>query len=127
MTSSRRQFVSRRPSVRAYAGADAGVAMSWGRNQNLVEYKTGVKLGPIANIVTVVLLCALLGLVYLTQLSKTGSFSYELNDINQKKSELAAEQDNLKVENARLQSLNSVKNSEVASAMTNPASTDYAE
>lgn len=124
MTSSRRQFVSTRQSVRAYAGAGAA---SWGRNQNLVEYKTGVKLGPIANIVIIVLLCALLGLVYLTQLSKTGSYSYEINDINQKKSELAAEQDNLKVENARLQSLSSVKNSEVAKAMTTPASTDYAE
>ena len=61
------------------------------------------------------------------QLSKTGSYSYEINDINQKKTQLAAEQDNLKVENARLQSLNNIKNSEVAKAMVAPASTNYAE
>ena len=77
--------------------------------------------------VVIVLLCALMGLLYLTQLSKTGSYSYELNDINEKKTELAAEQDNLKVENARLQSLSNIKNSEVANAMTAPVDTDYAE
>ena len=122
MTSSRQQFVSTRPSVRAYAGAGG-----WGRNQNLVEYKSGAKLGPVANMVVIVLLCALMGLLYLTQLSKTGSYSYELNDINEKKTELAAEQDNLKVENARLQSLSNIKSSEVANAMTTPVNTDYAE
>ena len=122
MTSSRQQFVSTRPSARAYAGAG-----NWGRNQNLVEYKSGVKIGPVMNMVVIVLLCARMGLLYLTQLSKTGSYGYELNDINERKTELAAEQDNLKVENARLQSLNTIKNSEVAKAMTTPVSTDYAE
>jgi len=108
--------------VRAYAGAGG-----WGRNQNLVEYRSGVKLGPVANMVVIVLLIALLGLLYLTQLSKTGSYSYEINEINQKKTELAAEQDDLKVENARLQSLATIKNSDTAKAMTNPVDTDSAE
>lgn len=80
-----------------------------------------------ANIAATVLFTALLGMIYLTQLSKTGSFSYEINKINRQKTELAAQRDNLKVENARLQSLNTIKNSEVAKQMTAPASTDYAE
>ena len=121
MTSSRQQFVSVRPSMRAYAGVG-----NWGRNQNLVEYRSNVKLGPTANVVVIVLLIALLGGLYLTQLSKTGSYSYEQNKINQRKSDLVAEQDNLKVENARLQSLANIKNSTVAKAMTAPATTDYA-
>ena len=121
MTSSRQQFVSVRPSMRA----DAGVG-NWGRNQNLVEYRSNVKLGPTANVVVIVLLIALLGVLYLTQLSKTGSYSYEQNKINQRKSDLVAEQDNLKVENARLQSLANIKNSTVAKVMTAPATTDYA-
>ena len=74
MTSSRQQFVSVRPSMRAYAGVG-----NWGRNQNLVEYRSNVKLGPTANVVVIVLLIALLGVLYLTQLSKTGSYSYEQN------------------------------------------------
>lgn len=80
-----------------------------------------------ANIAAIVLFTALLGMIYLTQLSKTGSFSYEINKINRQKTELAAQRDNLKVENARLQSLNTIKNSEVAKQMTAPVSTDYAE
>ena len=77
--------------------------------------------------VVIALLCALMGLLYLTQLSKTGSYSYELNDINERRTELAAEQDNLEVENARLQSLSTLKSSDVANAMTAPVDTDYAE
>lgn len=84
-------------------------------------------MGTMANIAAIVLFTALLGMIYLTQLSKTGSFSYEINKINRQKTELAAQRDNLKVENARLQSLNTIKNSEVARQMTAPASTDYAE
>lgn len=122
MTSQRQQFISTRPSARAYAGGG-----SWGRNQNLVEFQSDVKLGKVANIVIAVLLAALLGLFYVTQVNKTGSYSYQLNDINERKTELAAEQDNLKVENARLQSLSNIKNSSTAKAMTDPASTDYAE
>lgn len=121
MTSSRQQFVSVRPSMRAYAGVG-----NWGCNQNLVEYRSNVKLGPTANVVVIILLIALLGVLYLTQLSKTGSYSYEQNKINQRKSDLVAEQDNLKVENARLQSLANIKNSTVAKAMAAPATTDYA-
>ncbi len=100
---------------------------NWGRNQNLVQFKSGGKLGTVANVVIVLLLVALMFLIYLMQIAKTGSFSYQLNDVNEQKSELAAEQDNLKVENARLQSLSAVKSSDVAAAMTTPASTDYSE
>ena len=124
MTTSRRQYVSNRPSARAYAGVNVG---GWGRNQNLVEYKSGSKLGPVANMVVIVLLAVLLVGLYLTQLNKTGSYGYELNEINERKTELAAEQASLEVENARLQSLAALKNSNVAQAMAAPASTDYAE
>lgn len=126
MAISRRQFVSTRATVRAAAPAYAGASM-WGRNQNLVKFKPSSSMGTMANIAAIVLFTALLGMIYLTQLSKTGSFSYEINKINRQKTELAAQRDNLKVENARLQSLNTIKNSEVAKQMTAPVSTDYAE
>ena len=100
---------------------------TWGRNQNLVSFKSSVKMGPVANIVAILLLLALIGLMYLTQISKTGSFSYQINDINEQKTQLAAEQDNLKVENARLQSLSAIKSSDVAAAMSQPVDTDYTE
>lgn len=128
MVSSRRQFVSARTPVQSMRRGGAMVtAANWGRNQNLVQFKSGGKLGTVANVVIVLLLVALMFLIYLMQIAKTGSFSYQLNDVNEQKSELAAEQDNLKVENARLQSLSAVKSSDVAAAMTTPASTDYSE
>ena len=84
-------------------------------------------MGVVSSSVMIVAFIATLGLTYLTQLTKTGSFGYELDTINRKKTELAAYQDNLKVENARLQSLNAVKNSAAAKQMTEPATTNYAE
>ena len=118
MTSKRNQFVSTRS--RAHAGG-----ISWGRNQNMTAYMPSAKLGPVAHVVIVTLLIALLGLLYLTQLNKTSSFGYEMSELNTRQAELAAERDDLKVENARLQALNRVKNSSVAASMTSPASTDY--
>jgi cell division protein FtsL len=122
MTRNRTGFVSTRRRQMATAGAGA-----WGRNQNLTPFSSGQKLGPVANAVLIALLVALLGLLYLTQLTKTGSFSYEISQIDAEKSQLSAEQDNLKVENARLQSLNRIKNSDVAAAMTTPVEVTSAE
>jgi hypothetical protein len=122
MTENRQQFISTRK--RQLAAAPAG---TWGRNQNLTPFASGTRLGPIANVVLIVLLVAFLGLLYLTQLTKTSTFGYEMNEINAEKSQLAAERDDLKIESARLQSLTRVQDSTVAAAMTNPVDTNYAE
>lgn len=92
----------------------------------MVAFAPSAKLGPVAHAVIVALMIALLGLLYLTQLTKTSSFGYEMNEIDNRKSELVAERDDLKVENARLQALSRVKDSNVAANMTTPASVDYA-
>jgi hypothetical protein len=122
MTENRQQFVSTRK--RQLATASAG---AWGRNQNLTPYQSRTRLGPIANVVLIVLLIALLGLLYLTQLTKTSTFGYEINEINAEKSQLAAEQEELKNENARLQSISRVQDSNVAATMANPTDTNYVE
>lgn len=121
MTRNRTQFASTR------SRGHASNAASWSRNQNLVAFKSERRLGPVAHTVLVVLLIAFLGLLYLTQLTKTSAFGYEMKDIDNQKVQLAAEQDDLKIENARLQSLTRVQESDVAAAMTTPASTQYAE
>ncbi|MDR0955509.1 MAG: hypothetical protein LBM73_00090 [Candidatus Nomurabacteria bacterium] len=117
MTQKRNQFQSIR----------GGRAAVFGRNQNMTVYTSGAKLGPVAQAVIVALLVALLGLLYLTQLTKTSSFGYQLNSIKDKQTQLAAERDDLTVENARLQALTRVNNSSVAAAMTTPVDTNYAE
>ncbi len=122
MVRERNQFVSTRSQNFAHAGAG-----NWGLNQNLTPFRANRKMGPVATAVMMILLVMVMGLMYLTQLTKAGAFSYQLNSIDSRKSALAAEQDNLKVENARLQSLATISNSRVASTMTAPASTTSAE
>ena len=120
MTQSRTQFVSTRNHVVAAAGG-------FSRNQNLVAFGNKNRLGPVANAVIIVLLIAFLGLLYLTQLTKTSTFGYQLNDIDSQRTQLLAEQNDLQVENARLQSLSTVSNSSVAQSMTTPVSVSSAQ
>lgn len=96
------------------------------RNQNTVRFKMPVSLGPVSHTVLIALMLAVLGLVYLTQITKTSTFGYQLNDLTTKQNQLASENSDLQVENARLQALERVQQSNVAKAMTTPAQTDYA-
>jgi hypothetical protein len=106
--------------------ARAGLRQNFAMNQNTVAYARRGKLGPVAGFVGIGLLVVLMLMVYLMQLSATGSYGYQLNDINSKQADLVAEQQDLEVDNARMQSLTAAKNSTVASTMTAPASTDTA-
>jgi cell division protein FtsL len=114
MSYSAQQFTSRRQ-------------QNWGRNQNTTRYTSNVKLGPVAHTVLVALMITVLGLIYLIQATKATSFDYEINRVDTKISELASKKDDLEIENARLTSLNSTKNSSVAREMSPPSSVTYAQ
>jgi cell division protein FtsL len=73
--------------------------------------------GPISNTVILIVLACLLGLLYLTQVTKTNALGYQLNELQQRHSYLTDEYDDLQVESARLQSLERVKNSQPAQAL----------
>ena len=89
-----------------------------GRNQNVVGFSaTERKLGPISNTIILVVLACLLGLLYLTQVTKTNAYGYQLNSLQEKQAALQTEHDNLALASARLQSLNRVQTSQVASAL----------
>ncbi len=100
---------------------------NWGRNQNTTRYVSPVKLGPVAHTVLVALMITVLGLIYLTQATRATSYDYEIDRIDSKISELAVKKDDLEIENARLTSLDTAKNSTVAAEMTTPSSTSYAQ
>lgn len=100
---------------------------SWGRNQNQTRYKSSVKLGPVAHTVLIALMITVLGLIYLTQATRATSYDYEIDRVDTKISELAVERNDLEIENARLTSLNTVKNSTVAKEMTTPTDTAYVQ
>ena len=100
---------------------------NWGRNQNTTRYVSNVKLGPVAHTVLVALMITVLGLIYLTQATRATSYDYEIDRIDSRISELAVEKENLEIENARLTSLNTVKNSTGAAEMTTPTQVSYAQ
>ena len=95
-----------------------------GRNQNAVSFRNKERtLGPISNTIILIVLACLLGLLYLTQVTKTNAYGYQINDLQQQQSRLKSEHDDLEVASARLQSLDRVSDSKTAKNMTAVAPT----
>lgn len=89
-----------------------------GRNQNNTAYKRpGRALGPVSNTVILIVLACLLGLLYLTQVTKTNAYGYEISQLEEEQASLQEEREELEIASARLQSLDRAQNSEVAQAM----------
>ena len=96
------------------------------RNQNSVRFSASAKsLGPVSNTIILIVLACLIGLLYLTQVTRTNSYGYTINNLQQQQSELKDQKSNLEVTAARLQALDRVANSDVAKNMvsTSPAGT----
>ena len=92
------------------------------RNQNAVSFRReGRSLGPISNTIMLIILACLLGLLYLTQVTKTVSYGYKINDLSQAQASLKQEHDELEVESARLQAVDRVRDSEVAKGLVSVA------
>lgn len=95
-----------------------------GRNQNSVSFRAKARtLGPVSNTIVLIVLACLLGLLYLTQVTKTNAFGYEINSLQQQQSQLKAEHDDLEVASARLQSMSRAQNSDVAKNLVSVAPT----
>jgi hypothetical protein len=92
-----------------------GRERSLGRNQNAVSFRRSrPSLGPISNSIMLVVLACLLGLLYLTQVTKTNAYGYTINGLNQQQTQLQSQYSNLQVASARLQSVQRAQSSSVA-------------
>ncbi|GAC1387105.1 MAG: hypothetical protein NVS1B7_5850 [Candidatus Saccharimonadales bacterium] len=84
------------------------------QGRNTTVFKSREKtLGPISNTIMLIVLACLLGLLYLTQVTKTNVYSYRINTLQEQKTSLISEHDDLSVNAARLQALERVKASTV--------------
>lgn len=93
-----------------------------GRNQNSVSFRAQTRtLGPVSNTIVLIVLACLLGLLYLTQVTKTNAYGYQINSLQEKQAQLKTEHDELEVASARLQSLSRVQNSTVAKSLVSVA------
>lgn len=84
-------------------------------NQNTTKFRSNdATLGPVSNTIVLIVLACVLGLLYLTQVTKTNAYGYKINSLTTQATELQQEHDELEVASARLQALDRVKNSQVA-------------
>ena len=103
-----------------YSSSVAMSRRSYGRrNQNSVRFaETTRSLGPISNTIILIFLACLIGLLYLTQVTKTNSFGYTINSLQEQQSQLRDQKADLEVTAARLQSLDRVASSQAAKSLT---------
>jgi hypothetical protein len=86
------------------------------RNQNTVTFSAAraQTLGPVSNTIILIVLACLIGLLYLTQVTKTNGFGYTINNLQNQQTHLRDQQADLEVNAARLKSLDRVSSSNVA-------------
>jgi len=94
----------------------------YGRNQNALRFRSQDKaLGPISNTIILIVLALVLGLLYLTQVTKTNAYGYQINSLRQEQTKLDAQHDDLAVASARLQSVDRVQASDEAKSLVSVA------
>jgi len=74
-------------------------------------------LGPVSNTIILLALACLIGLLYLTQVTKTNSYGYQINTLKEQQSVLRDQKADLEISSARLRSLDRVAESSVAKSL----------
>lgn len=71
-------------------------------------------LGAVSNFIVVAVMIGLIGLLYLTQITKSTTYSYRIQNLEEEYSSKLKENQSLKIESARLQSLDRLEDSAYA-------------
>lgn len=78
------------------------------KNQNTVSFaREKTSLGPVSNAIIVLVITCLIGMIYLTQVTKTNAFSYQIDRLEQQQSQLKEDQKDLELKAARMRSIDS--------------------
>lgn len=109
-----------------YVTRRQAIGGSFARNRNTVRH-TKRSLGSISQIVIVSMLTLVFGLIYVAEGTKATGFDYELSSVENDIAEMNAKKDDLAVERARLNSVASIENSAIASAMEDATVSGYAK
>lgn len=100
---------------------------SYARNANITIFEPSKKIGVVSRILMFAGFFVLLGLIYVGNATQSTTYGSEIQKQDAEIAELEVKISDLEVESARLTSLNSIANSEVAKNMKNPTSINYAE
>lgn len=99
--------------------------LSMRRNQNLTRANRSYEAGPLSVGLMLIALVILLSLLYLNQVTKTSTFTYRLSSLQTKRDDLQAQKEKLQIEAARLQSLQDLRSSKVATDMVPVTNATY--
>lgn len=94
-------------------------------NQELGSYSTGRSFGPVTSILFLALVVGVLSLLYLTQITKTSVYGYEIDELNSEQTALIEERQELQVEAARLQSVARIEESSVSAGLEPETNVTY--
>jgi hypothetical protein len=112
--------------TRRMAGSSMGSA-AWAPNRNAVRHNPKIVLGPVSHTITVLLIVACFGLIFVSQSAKVTSYDHAIADVNSQITDLEAQKDALAVENAKITAGAADEDSNtVASTMTEAKSSGYA-
>jgi uncharacterized protein (DUF1501 family) len=97
------------------------------RNQNLYRQPANIVLGPTSATFVVIALISVLALLYLHQITKTGTLGYRVTDLTAKHDQVMAQKQELSVEAARLSSIAATKSSATVATMVPSGQVSYAK
>lgn len=96
------------------------------RNRNSVRVDVLSGFGPISNAIILGIILALGGILYITQITKTNSFGYQISTLSQQKNELIDQNQQLELDIARLQSQERLASTDAAKALVaEPEATQF--
>lgn len=92
------------------------------RNKNTTSFKKSSRtLGPVSNTIILIVLACILGLLYLTQVTKTNAYGYKISNLQDQQTQLKQQHDDLEVASARAQAMDRVQNSDAAKNLVSVA------
>ncbi|MEK7471689.1 MAG: cell division protein FtsL [Patescibacteria group bacterium] len=110
------------------ASSSSSIRRSYGRNQNTTAFASSrSRLGPISHLIILVVIISMMGLIYLTQVTKTYSLGYRVDELTKRQSTLSEEHANLELESVKLQSQTRIKDSTVAAGLESVTPSSYAQ
>lgn len=88
------------------------------RGRNFATHGPSGVMGPITTTLLLAVIIGVLALLYLTQITKTSVYGYQVSNLSTERKQLLERQQQLQVEAARLQSIANVSNRRVVGSLT---------
>lgn len=90
---------------------------SWSRNRNFTAHSATAAMGPATTTILLSVIVAVLALLYLTQITKTSVYGFQVNNLTDEHERLVERGQQLEVEAARLRSIANISGRNTVSSL----------